>query len=411
MTPAAASTTERQTAIARRAPPDAELDLRTLGDVFARSGYFDDAKQAGQAMVKILYGRELGIAPVTAMMGIHIIQGKPSASAGLLAGRIRASQRYDYRVKQLTNEACTIEFLDRGKVAGESTFTIEDAKTAGVYTGKNAHTWKSYARNMLFARALSNGARWYCPDVFGGSVYTPEEMGAEVDGEGNVAEATYAVVDPEAERRAALQAWEEVVARAAKACVQHKPLGEDAPTSKIVRWTAVLLERVQGAEAPPDPTPAAAAAEEEDDDPLIVTAAAGHQVDTTSGEVVQQTRSQLWQENRRLVARAQELKLTGVPTLNTRATDNVLVEANTTLAARIRRAEDLADPTPDDETIGVRHPASQRLAELFEKAAPMDIDLEPFRVPLPAMLSEVRAASHGLAQEITRVELARGLNL
>jgi hypothetical protein len=37
---------------------------------------------------------------------------------------------------------------------------------------------------MLFARAMSNGARWHCPDIFGGPIYTPEELGVEVDGEG-----------------------------------------------------------------------------------------------------------------------------------------------------------------------------------------------------------------------------------
>jgi hypothetical protein len=30
---------------------------------------------------------------------------------------------------------------------------------------------------MLYARALSNGAKWYCPDVFGGPIYTPDELG------------------------------------------------------------------------------------------------------------------------------------------------------------------------------------------------------------------------------------------
>jgi hypothetical protein len=34
---------------------------------------------------------------------------------------------------------------------------------------------------MLFARAISNGVRWHCPDVFMGSVYTPDEMGAKVN--------------------------------------------------------------------------------------------------------------------------------------------------------------------------------------------------------------------------------------
>jgi hypothetical protein len=29
---------------------------------------------------------------------------------------------------------------------------------------------------MLFARAISNGVKWYCPDIFSGPVYVPEEM-------------------------------------------------------------------------------------------------------------------------------------------------------------------------------------------------------------------------------------------
>ena len=43
---------------------------------------------------------------------------------------------------------------------------------------------------MLFARAMSNGVRWYCPDVAMAPLYTPDELGAQVDGEsGEVIEA------------------------------------------------------------------------------------------------------------------------------------------------------------------------------------------------------------------------------
>jgi hypothetical protein len=61
----------------------------------------------------------------------------------------------------------------RGQTIGVSSFTMEDAKRAGLSGGDN---WKKYPRNMLFARAMSNGAKWYCPDVFGGPVYTPDEL-------------------------------------------------------------------------------------------------------------------------------------------------------------------------------------------------------------------------------------------
>jgi hypothetical protein len=166
-----------------------DLSILELAEHAAKSGYFADARQAAQAVIKIQYGRELGIPPVTAIMGVHIIQGKPTPSAGLIAACIRRHPRYDYRVKRLDDTACVLEFFDGGKLAGLSDFTIEQAKRAGAFDS-NAATWSKFPRNMLFARALTNGARWFTPDVFGGAVYSPEEMGAVVDEEGDVIDAT-----------------------------------------------------------------------------------------------------------------------------------------------------------------------------------------------------------------------------
>jgi hypothetical protein len=54
---------------------------------------------------------------------------------------------------------------------GESTFTIQNATKAGLV---NKQVWKDYPRNMLFARAVSNGARLFCADII--TAYTPEEV-------------------------------------------------------------------------------------------------------------------------------------------------------------------------------------------------------------------------------------------
>ncbi len=153
-----------------------EQDLLQLGRAMASSGFFKDASRASQAIVKILAGRELGIGPSAAMAGIHIIDGKTVLSAGLIASAIKRSERYNFRVKTLTPTTCVLMFFEDGQGIGESTFTIEDAQAAGL---TNKGVWKSYPRNMLFARALTNGARWYCAGVFGGSVYEAEEMGGD----------------------------------------------------------------------------------------------------------------------------------------------------------------------------------------------------------------------------------------
>jgi len=160
-------------------------DLENVAKAMVSSGYFTDSTKVSQAIVKIMAGREIGLGPFSSMNGIHIIQGKPAFGAGIMAGKVKSSGRYNYRVTEMTDAVCTIEFLEylNGSwiTTGVSSFSIADAKKAGT---KNLD---KFPRNMLFARAMSNGVRWYCPDVMNGSVvYTPEELGADVDQDGNV---------------------------------------------------------------------------------------------------------------------------------------------------------------------------------------------------------------------------------
>ena len=145
-------------------------DIMSIGKAFAESGMFTDIKSAAQAIVKIQAGQEIGIPPFAAMSGIHIIQGKPTIGAGLIASSIKGSGKYDFRVVEHSEKICSIEFFQGKESLGISTFTIEDAKKAGT---KNID---KFPKNMLFARAISNGVKFYTPDVFSGPVYTPEEM-------------------------------------------------------------------------------------------------------------------------------------------------------------------------------------------------------------------------------------------
>lgn len=145
-------------------------DVSTMAEMFAKSGLFEDTKQMAQAFVKIQAGQEIGIAPFLAMTGIHIIKGKPTIGAGIMASKIKGSGKYDYTVVQQDDKACSIDFFEGKKKLGNSTFTIQDATKAGT------QNLAKFPKNMLFARAISNGLKWYCPDVFDGPVYTPEEM-------------------------------------------------------------------------------------------------------------------------------------------------------------------------------------------------------------------------------------------
>lgn len=166
------------TSLALAAPPQTALqEIQTYAKLFAASGMFEGLAQEAKCAVKIIAGRELGLAPFAAMSELHIIKGKITMSAGLLAKKVKSSSRYDYRVKVSSDKICTIEFFENGQSLGESTYTIEQARKAGV---QNLEKWP---QNMLFARAISNGVRFYCPDVTG-------EVSAYVEGEIEEATAT-----------------------------------------------------------------------------------------------------------------------------------------------------------------------------------------------------------------------------
>jgi len=173
-------------ALAQRPLPDEVAEATTLdstikvGQILAKSGFFSDSREAAQCITKILAGRELGFGPVASMVGIYIVKSRVTLSANLIAAAIKRSGKYNFRVRRLDDDGCDLEFFEGKESIGSSVFTMADAKKAGL-TGNETYT--KFPRNMCYARAMSNGARWYCPDIFGGPVYTPEEMGATVDGE------------------------------------------------------------------------------------------------------------------------------------------------------------------------------------------------------------------------------------
>ncbi len=173
----------QQTKVAGNVTINSIDELQRLGQILSQSGFFEDCKQAAQAVVKILAGSELGFPAFSSMVGIHIIKGKPAIGASLIAAAIKRSGCYDYRVLELSDRCCKIAFFEQGQQIGVSEFSAADAAKAGTQNmGK-------FPRNMLFARSISNGVKWFCPNIFlGAPVYTPEELGATVDEDGAVVE-------------------------------------------------------------------------------------------------------------------------------------------------------------------------------------------------------------------------------
>lgn len=178
-------------------PSDDEINrVFRLARGLQMSGLFKDTRSAEQAFGKILLGQDLGLTATQALTSIDLIEGKPEMSANLQAAKVRQYRspegaRYDFRVVKINDDGCALRF-ERihadGKVddLGLSTFTKDDAKNAGLTN----NTWRKYARNMMFARALTNGVAWFVPEVtFGTRVYGVGEISGREPDQSEIGEA------------------------------------------------------------------------------------------------------------------------------------------------------------------------------------------------------------------------------
>lgn len=158
-------------------------EMQRCAKMFLASGLFSTKggpieAQIAQLAVKIMAGQELGVPAYAAARGIDIINGQVAPDAGLTAALVKGSGRYRYHVAQWDAQSCLIHWYElvssEWLALGSSSFTLDEAKTAGLM--RNA-AWTHYPKAMLWARAMTQGARAYCPDIFIGAVYTREELG------------------------------------------------------------------------------------------------------------------------------------------------------------------------------------------------------------------------------------------
>ncbi|HEY2267221.1 MAG TPA: hypothetical protein VGI96_31680 [Streptosporangiaceae bacterium] len=151
----------------------------------AESGLLPDSyrRQPANILWAVEYGEMLGLSTMAAITGVHVIKGKPTASAGLISALVRRAG-HKLRIRGDAQSAtCQIIRSDDPKYTFEVTFTLDDAKTAELLDKDN---WKHFGPSMLKARAITQCARDACEEALFGLHYTPEELGANVDEDGVV---------------------------------------------------------------------------------------------------------------------------------------------------------------------------------------------------------------------------------
>ncbi len=139
-------------------------------------------------MACLLYGDALGLHPNVALTEVHIVDGRPTMSATLMVGMIRAAGHKIHReeIRQEVDGVDTFVGTIAHGVRGDDgetdsfRYDLTMAARAGLMSKDN---WRKYPEAMCWARAVSQLARMLFPDVFlGQSTYTAEEIGlAETD--------------------------------------------------------------------------------------------------------------------------------------------------------------------------------------------------------------------------------------
>lgn len=149
--------------------------IQQWGHVASVSKLFRGIQSPEQGMIAILAGREIGLSTVQSLMGgVWFIPSKQGItvrySSHAIAGFIKSKYpEYDYRVLEHTNAICTIDFLrPTRKESNRYSYTIGDALRMG--KGKSDNYLK-HPKNMLFARCISDGSKWFFSDLFRGNVY------------------------------------------------------------------------------------------------------------------------------------------------------------------------------------------------------------------------------------------------
>ena len=132
--------------------------------------------QPANVLIAMGLGQSMGLSPAESLYRIAVINGKPTASAELIAANVRRAGHKLRIKKDEKAKAATAEITrcDDPEYTFKATWDMAKAQQAQL-SGKD--NWKKYPMAMLTARAITECARDACPEALYGVVYTADEMG------------------------------------------------------------------------------------------------------------------------------------------------------------------------------------------------------------------------------------------
>jgi hypothetical protein len=148
-----------------------------IAQAMHRSRMFGDFPNPEAILAIIMTGRTFGMDTVSSLRNFSFIKGKASPSAALLIGLCKRDPMCEFfKLNETTPEIAVWETKRRDEpMPTVMSYTIEEAKQAGLIGSKPGDNWIARPKTMLRWRAGVELARVVYPDITSG-LYTPEEL-------------------------------------------------------------------------------------------------------------------------------------------------------------------------------------------------------------------------------------------
>jgi hypothetical protein len=126
----------------------------------------DYINKPGNVLVAVQTGAELGLKPMQSLQGISVINGRPGVWGDAMRALVISHPEFEDLHEEKTDSHCTVTLKRRGRSQVVVTYTMDDAKKAGL-AGKQG-PWQTAPKRMLQMRAFAFAARDLFADALKG---------------------------------------------------------------------------------------------------------------------------------------------------------------------------------------------------------------------------------------------------
>lgn len=210
-----------QTAIAAQPRQQFDLSPQTFEQAIQFCDYLAESDlvpkdfkgKPANCLIAIQWGAELGLKPLQALQNLAIINGRPALWGDAVIALVRSSPLCEYITEADDGGTAVCRVKRRGESEEVRTFSMDDAKVAGLL-GKSG-PWTQYPKRMRQMRARAFALRDVFPDVLRGMPIAEEIMDIPQAGAAS-GESARAAIDGQADKQLPLYSEADFVANLPK---------------------------------------------------------------------------------------------------------------------------------------------------------------------------------------------------